>query len=77
MYLTPIFYPVSLLEDNAKWALKLNPMFYFIDYFRDIVLIGKIPGIKNNIICLFISIITLMIGLVFFYRKQDKFILYI
>ena len=77
MYLTPIFYPIELLEEAAPWALAFNPLYRYIGYFRELVLDGTIPGIQENIICFAIAFITLMIGLMFFYRKQDKFILYI
>ena len=77
MYLTPIFYPIDLLEEAAPWALAFNPLYRYIGYFRELVLDGTIPGMQENIICFAIAFITLMIGLMFFYRKQDKFILYI
>lgn len=77
MYLTPIFYPVSLLEEKMNIVLILNPIYHFIKYFRDIVLYNTIPTLGQNITCLSIGIITLIIGLILFYKKQDKFILYI
>ena len=77
MYLTPIFYPVDLLLENAPWALTLNPMYHYIDFMRKLVLDGTLPSISENMLCLFISVITLLIGLIVFYRKQDKYILYI
>ncbi|MGN2337055.1 ABC transporter permease [Clostridium cagae] len=77
MYLTPIFYPVSLLQEKMSLALTLNPMYHFIEYFRSIVLYNQIPTLSQNITCLLIGMITLTIGLIFFYKNQDKFILYI
>jgi ABC-2 type transport system permease protein len=77
MYLTPIFYPPSLLTGKADWAVAINPMYYFIDYMRDIVLYNQVPTLQQNIICLLIGLVMLILGIIFFYRKQDKFILYI
>lgn len=77
MYLTPIFYPASLLEEQASIALVINPMYYFIKYFRNIALYNNIPSLQDNIICLLIGVVTLVIGLFVFYKKQDDFILYI
>lgn len=77
MYLTPVFYPVSLLEQNAKWALIVNPMYHYIAFFRKLVVYGTMPSLEENLLCLTISIVTLMIGVILFYKKQDKFILYI
>lgn len=77
MYLTPIFYPVDLLKENVPWALTLNPMYHYIEFMRKLVLDGILPGINENIICLLISSITLIFGLIIFYKKQDNYILYI
>jgi ABC-2 type transport system permease protein len=77
MYLTPIFYPVSLLQEKMSLVLTFNPLYHFIEYFREIVLYNQIPTLEANITCLLIGVVTLGIGLIFFYRNQDKFILYI
>ncbi|MCJ0438704.1 ABC transporter permease, partial [Clostridioides difficile] len=77
MYLTPIFYPVSILKEKTTLALILNPMYHFITYLRELVLYGTIPSYQDNIICFLIGLTFLMFGLFVFYRKQDKFILYI
>lgn len=76
-YLTPIFYPVSLLGDRMPWILKINPLYHYILFFRNIVLYGNVPTISENITCFLIGFITLLIGLMLFYKKQDRFILYI
>lgn len=77
MYLTPMFYPASLLEEVLPAALRWNPMYHYISYLRCLVLEGSIPDITENIFCLMFSVIIFVIGLIVFYKKQDKFILYI
>lgn len=77
MYLTPIFYPESLLSEKLNYVLTFNPMVHFIRYMRDIVLYQSIPSFSQNLTCFSISGATLLIGVILFYRKQDKFILYI
>lgn len=76
-YFTPIVYPYAMLSDKIKMLMHLNPMFYYVTYFRDILMYNRVPGIKTNLICVSIAFVTLIIGLLFFKRKQDKFILYI
>lgn len=78
MYMTPLFYPVSMLQDaGLDWVLVINPMQHYISYFRSLVLYNTIPGVTENLTCIGISVVVLIIGIVFFYKKQDKFILYI
>lgn len=77
MYFTPIIYPVSALPDAMVSFVKLNPLYYYVEYARDIMIYGNVPTLQQNIICIGFSLITLLIGLVVFKKKQDKFILYI
>ncbi len=76
-YLTPLFYPVSILPE---WMLALeayNPMYHYIFYYRDIALWGNTPGLVENLICLGMALVTFLIGLFVFKRLQKKFILYV
>jgi len=77
MYLTPLFYPVSVLKDNVPIMLTINPMCHYVQYFRSLVLYGKIPGIMENLICAMISGIMFVLGVMLFRKSQDKFILHI
>lgn len=77
MYITPIFYPESLLMDKLSIALKINPLYYYIDYLREITLYNNIPSLTDNITCFLYGLIFLILGLSIFYKKQDRFILYI
>lgn len=76
-YFTPIFYPASIIPDRFQFLMSLNPMFHFVQYFRTVAIYGGVPSLWQNIVCLTLSLISLIIGLFVFYKKQDKFILYI
>lgn len=78
-YLTPIIYPMSLLEGHKTilTIVKLNPLYYFVDYFRSVMLYGTVPGLKTNLICIALCVVALLLGLVMFKKTQDKFILHI
>ena len=76
-YFTPVFYPVEILPDFARKLMLLNPLYHYIDYMRNLILHGVVPGLTENFVCLLMSIIMLIIGICVFYKKQDNFILYI
>ena len=76
MYVTPMFYPEKLLRDRVPWLLSLNPIYYFIRYFRTIVLEEKIPSFELSLWCIGMSLASLCIGLLVFKRNQDRFVLY-
>lgn len=74
MYLTPVIYPISILPKKYLGIMLSNPMYYFIDYFRQSMLYGSIPTFHYNLTCLIYSISMFVIGLYVFYKTQDKFI---
>ena len=77
IYMTPIIYPENILTNSLKMIMKLNPMYYFVTYFRDLVMYNTIPGLGFNLVCMAFSLIFLLIGLAVFKKCQDRFILYI
>jgi ABC-2 type transport system permease protein len=76
-YLTPIFYPITILPENIRKILIYNPMYVYIDNFREIVLYGRVPSIQSNLLCIVYAIIALIIGTLAFKSVKDKFIFYI
>lgn len=76
-YATPLFYPISIIPEKFRWIYVGNPMYYYIQYFREVILYGQTPGIGLNLVCFLTGIFTLILGLFVFYKSQDKFILHI
>ena len=76
-YFTPIFYPVEILPDAAMKIMQLNPMYHLVSYMRSIVLYGVFPSLAENLLCLCLGLLMLALGLFVFYKKQDKFVLYV
>lgn len=77
MYFTPIFYPASIIPKEVKFIVDANPIVYFLQMFRDIVLYGHVPSLMSHITCLTIGLVALLVGAFLFVRRQDRFILYI
>ncbi|MEG0409318.1 MAG: ABC transporter permease, partial [Bacilli bacterium] len=77
MYLTPIIYPMEMLPNIMQKLMKFNPLYHYVEYFRQVVLYGMIPDLKENLICICCSLLFFIVGLLFFKNKQDKFILFI
>jgi ABC-2 type transport system permease protein len=77
MYMTPIIYPKDILPQSVMVIMQLNPMYYYVDYFRQVVMYGTAPSLATNLNCLIFSVVFLGLGLVIFKKTQDRFILYI
>jgi len=76
-YLTPLFYPESILSDKAMMIMEFNPMYHFIRYIRDIILYGHLPSVRAHLICVIFAVASLAIGSLIFKKAQKNFILYI
>jgi ABC-type polysaccharide/polyol phosphate export permease len=74
-FASAIFYPASIIPDKYQFILHYNPVLYYIQGFRDIVYSGIPPSATNLLICIFISIISMVMGILVFEKNQNKFIL--
>ena len=78
MYLTPMFYPITLLPDTLRrLVMTLNPMYFYITEFRQIVLECRMPDLYLIAAGTGAAILMLAVGTGAFLKTQDKFILYI
>lgn len=78
MYLTPIFYPVTIISEEYQGLYRgANPMYWYIEQFRDIVLYAKFPQLDSILMGFGLAVIVLILGAWYFNKKQDEFILYI
>ncbi len=75
MYLTPIFYPEKIIPEQYKFIVSLNPLVYFLKYFRQIILDGVFPDLKLNLICIFFGVSSLIIGILVFKSRENEFVL--
>lgn len=76
MYLTPIFYPISIIPDKVAWIIKGNPIFHYVDFLRTCIIDGCSPAGVEYAVCFGSAALTLVIGICVFRKAQDKFILY-
>lgn len=77
MYATPVFYDAAVLPANVRATIAWNPMYYYISFFRSLILYGQVPGKSVWLICAGCSAAALGLGLWAFRRLQKNFILYI
>lgn len=77
-YLSPIFYPVSIIPVEYQWYYEnLNPMFGYVTQFRAVVLDGTTVPLDLFIQGVVFAVLALIVGIWVFVRKQNQFILYI
>lgn len=76
-YMTPIMYDISIISGPLQIIFKLNPLYWFIYFARDIILYNQVPGINEWIYCAIFALGFLVIGIYVFKKNQDKFIYYV
>ena len=74
-YLTPIFYPISMLPESIGHLIKLNPITSFVELLRYAVLYDSLAPLKYHAYSIAWCVLVVGLGLYIFNKKQDNFIL--
>lgn len=77
MYLTPIFYPETIIPQRLLTYYHMNPMYHYITFARICIIDGASPEPMAYLWCILSSVAVLALGLYVFKKKQDRFILYL
>lgn len=76
LYLTPILYSIDFVSNTMLYrVIKLNPFAYFIDLFHSIIYYAQFPDWNAWLICLLLTLISLVVGL-FVFSSSEKDIIY-
>ena len=76
-YLTPIMYDISIIPEKYQIFMKFNPMYWFLDFARQIISYNQCPGFRNFLYCGIFAAGSLLLGIFLFKKNQDKFIYYV
>lgn len=77
MYLTPIFYPISIIPEKYLTLYKLNPIYHYIDFSRIVIMEGVSPEPMKYLICIISAVTMLVFGAWVFRKTQNGFVLHI
>ncbi|MEW6002916.1 MAG: ABC transporter permease [Nitrospirota bacterium] len=77
MYMTPIFYPESIIPQEFHFILSLNPVHYFLSIFRAALYLD-VPYIAEKLFYGFLfSFVAVVAGWIFYNRYKDKVVYYL
>lgn len=77
MYLTPVFYPESIIPAKLLTLYHMNPMYQYITFARICIIDGVSPEPMAYLWCICSSIVVFVLGILVFKKNQDKFVLYL
>lgn len=73
IFLTPVFYPVTMVSEQNRWILSLNPLTTSIEILRGL-LVGEVGvGMFEILTSSFVAFILLFVGLIYFRRTEKGF----
>lgn len=76
MYLTPVFYSLKAIGNGTvQNVLSFNPMLYFLNYFRELI-VGTVPTWREHVYIYGFGLCAFLIGLMVFRSQRKKFVLY-
>jgi lipopolysaccharide transport system permease protein len=72
LFATPVIYPSSIIPEQWRWLINLNPMAGLITAFRSSVLNTPILW-SDLVISVAVSIALFIMGIVYFTRMERRF----
>lgn len=76
-FLTPLFYPESIIPIAYRTLYHVNPLYQYVYFMRAIILDGVSPSPMNYAYCLIASGVMLLVGAFVFKKTQNRFLLYL
>ncbi len=70
---TPIAYTINSIPENFQWIMKLNPGYYMLEIYRDVLFYGKIPELEIIVPFLIFSVVLFVISIWFFQKTKRGF----
>ncbi|MEA3439596.1 MAG: ABC transporter permease [Chloroflexota bacterium] len=72
-YATPIIYPLEIVPERLLWLIKLNPMYYMVELFRQPLLNGTVPELNYWLIAAGSALLSLIVGSIVFTSKSNDY----
>ena len=72
-FMTPIFYPVSLVPEGLRWILYINPLSTVVEQTRQLFLYGQIPSMGLCLGMFIVSLVVFQLGLAWFVKTKKGF----
>ncbi len=77
MYFSAVFYRIDTFPIEVQHLFYFNPLYVYINYFREIVINSYIPGWKLHFLCAVYALTAIITG-GFIYKKYNyKFLYYV
>jgi len=73
MFLSPVFFPKSAVPEKFAMLMDLNPLTFYIEAFRSVLVLGEAPAATGFILAVIFSLLSFIVGYWFFERVRKGF----
>lgn len=73
MFLTPIFYPITLVPPKVQLIIYLNPLTFIVENFRRILLFNQPPDWTTLFVITIISFAICILGYIWFMKSKKTY----
>jgi len=77
LYLTPVFYPLSIVPARFRWVVACNPLQLILEVFRAPIYRSQIPEIGQLSVAVLVATAMLVGGVAVFERSGDRIPFYL
>ncbi len=72
-FMTPIFYPISIVPEKLRWILEFNPLSPIVEETRKVLLYGQLPDLHTCVFSYLLSAVVFQLGLAWFLKTKKGF----
>lgn len=73
IFMTPIFYPAKMVPPRFLWVLQINPLYWFVEETRKILLYGQQPAYGVCALLWIGSLLVFHLGWIWFEKTKKGF----
>lgn len=73
IFLSPVFYPISAVPEGFAKVMSVNPLTFYIESLRGLVVLGQLPDLSKCLIAAVTSLAVFFMGYAFFQRVRPGF----
>ncbi|HEU4495154.1 MAG TPA: hypothetical protein VFR69_13225, partial [Rubrobacteraceae bacterium] len=72
-FLTPIIWTPDRLPEHLRWVADYNPLAYLVNAYRDLILLGELPGAQATLYFTLFSVALFLAAFALFIKVKPGF----
>ncbi len=72
-FVTPIIWTPERLPEKLRWVVDYNPLAYLVNAYRDLILLGELPGLQSTLYFTLFSVVLFVAAFALFVRLKPWF----